>query len=450
MDLSLADEGMVVLCAFCERHGPSILFVTSKLNAERAKDVFEEPPTAAEAFLPRKSLGGADEANKNEDAPLESRRLSMLFSPQEKTSSASSSCGGCKSVEVEDGYVSFAGRQFCTSSKFPETRLYAMVRQVCVRSLSCEHVPGREGPVIFGQETSGAVLSYPFQLADSQARGFSRTYSLCAIHRDAAALLAATRFVSASFAAVQKEMRSRAAALFESEQRIEGNSSTVSLRRVPKAAAARPLGELMGCENFFQRLHGSFCSVLFGLGAVPPEPTVDCEGKLALADVLSALGREKFGLLVAQVLAGSPVCVMHESHEQSVLSERLWDSLKLLSPHAETLLRHEEQGSAGAARPDWAVLQVVAGPKIHFLPSASPKLRAVASAARAVLEVLSVAEQRLDLRTERLLLEAAVLEFAAAASVCASGDRKMMAVFELTAENDGLLIEAWKNVLSDE
>jgi hypothetical protein len=129
-----------------------------------------------------------------------------------------------------------------------------------------------------------------------------------------------------------------------------------------------------------------------------------------------------------------------------VLSERLWDSLKVLSPRAEELLRHEEQGIAGA-RPEWALLQVVAGPKIHFLPAARARMRASATAARVVLEVLEIAEQRMDLKTERLLLEATVLEFAAAAAVCASGDRKMMAVFGLSMESDGLLIDAWKHVL---
>jgi hypothetical protein len=448
MDLRLADEGVAVLCAFCERHGPSILFVTSKLNAERAKDVFEEPPVASAVLSPR-LLG--DESNaKFEDVPLESRRLSQLFSPQEKasaTSSAAAACGGCKSVEVEDGFVSFAGRQFCTSSKFPESRLYAMVRQVCVRSLSCEHVPGREGPVVFGQEGNGAVLSFPFQIADSQARGFSRTYSLCAIHRDASLLLAATRFVTDSFAAVQKEMRSRALALFQAEQRVDGGGTgTIALRRVPNAAAARSLGQLMGCDSFFQKLHGSFCNVLFGLGAAPAAG-VDSEGKLALADVLSALGRDKFGLLVAHLLSGGPLCVLYELPQQAALSERLWDSLKVLSPRAEELLRHEQQGTTTRGV-DWAVLQVAEGPKIHFLPCvASAKSLRAAVGARVVREVFGVAEKRIDLKSERMLLEAAVLEHAAAASVC--GDRKTMALFCLTAESDGLLLEAWKSVLEE-
>ncbi len=37
-----------------------------------------------------------------------------------------------------------------------------MVRQACVRSLSCEVCPGREGPIFFGDDHRGHVFSYTF------------------------------------------------------------------------------------------------------------------------------------------------------------------------------------------------------------------------------------------------------------------------------------------------
>ena len=46
--------------------------------------------------------------------------------------------------------------------------LYAVVRQACVRSLSCEFAPGKEGPVLFGDEQAGYTLSYMFQVKDTQ------------------------------------------------------------------------------------------------------------------------------------------------------------------------------------------------------------------------------------------------------------------------------------------
>ena len=41
-------------------------------------------------------------------------------------------------------------------------------------SLSCEICPGREGPIFFGEDANGYVLSHTFYLKDSQARGLRR------------------------------------------------------------------------------------------------------------------------------------------------------------------------------------------------------------------------------------------------------------------------------------
>ena len=41
-------------------------------------------------------------------------------------------------------------------------------------SLNCEVCPGREGPIVFGEEGGCHTFSYTFNLQDSQARGFSR------------------------------------------------------------------------------------------------------------------------------------------------------------------------------------------------------------------------------------------------------------------------------------
>ena len=41
-------------------------------------------------------------------------------------------------------------------------------------SLSCEVCPGREGPMFFGEESSGYVFTHTFFLKDTQSRGFQR------------------------------------------------------------------------------------------------------------------------------------------------------------------------------------------------------------------------------------------------------------------------------------
>ena len=49
----------------------------------------------------------------------------------------------------EDARITFV------SSQSPENpKIFSMLRQACVRSLSCEVCPGREGPIFFGQESN--------------------------------------------------------------------------------------------------------------------------------------------------------------------------------------------------------------------------------------------------------------------------------------------------------
>lgn len=49
-----------------------------------------------------------------------------------------------------------------------------MIVDLLLLSLNCEVCPGREGPIVFGEDNSCHVLSYTFNLRDSQARGFTR------------------------------------------------------------------------------------------------------------------------------------------------------------------------------------------------------------------------------------------------------------------------------------
>lgn len=92
-----------------------------------------------------------------------------------------------------------------------QPQLFSVVRQACVRSLSCEvcvhlfasmnkqknasmryflyHLllqvcPGREGPIFFGDEQHGFVFSHTFFIKDSLARGFQRWYSIVVVAMD--------------------------------------------------------------------------------------------------------------------------------------------------------------------------------------------------------------------------------------------------------------------------
>lgn len=85
---------------------------------------------------------------------------------------------GCRSVAADQpGFISYdeKARISYISGQYPEKpQLYSVLRQACVRSLNCEVCPGREGPIVFGEDSGCHVLSHTFNLQDSQARGFRR------------------------------------------------------------------------------------------------------------------------------------------------------------------------------------------------------------------------------------------------------------------------------------
>ncbi|MGH0154697.1 UNVERIFIED_CONTAM: hypothetical protein FKN15_027892 [Acipenser sinensis] len=97
-------------------------------------------------------------------------------------------CEGCRSLPC--GHPGFISHDSETSIKYlshqhpPHPQLFSIVRQACVRSLSCEVCPGREGPIFFGDEQHGFVFSHTFFIKDSRARGFQRWYSLVLVTMD--------------------------------------------------------------------------------------------------------------------------------------------------------------------------------------------------------------------------------------------------------------------------
>ena len=463
MDLdSLAHvDGVVLLTHFCERHGPRVLLSTAKMPNERATEVLAEEEEEEQQ---------EDEKQEEKEQELEEGAGATLKVPEQRPRShskrlssqlfeaadASSSCNGCSSIATGEGYVAFSGTSFCATSKFPEAALYTCCRKVCVRSLSCELVPGREGPVLFGEQDKGLVLSYPFTIRDSQSRGFSRTMSLIFLHRHPETVLSSTRHITATFAAIQKDLKERAALLFEKEQRVDGGGpNTLTLRRIHKTAAVRTLTELVGLPDLFLRLHWSFSELLLSAENALPSIDIDTDNTLTLHAVFAALGEHRFGVLLNELLLGRQVEVSYDA-SQHILARKLWESLKLLSPHWKEMLRLEQraEGLPSVVKGASLVLQVLEpAAKLHLImgnlrqPLASKVVRDV---------FLLLEQQHKSLFLERALLEAIVQEFSAVAA-CVKKDcetlsrRRAYAKYELDPNLDHVFVHAWSDAdLPDE
>lgn len=63
-----------------------------------------------------------------------------------------------------------------------------------LHSLTTELCPGREGPVLFGDDENGYALSYLFKLHDAYARGETRFYSLMVLMTDRVFLISCWPF----------------------------------------------------------------------------------------------------------------------------------------------------------------------------------------------------------------------------------------------------------------
>jgi len=153
------------------------------------------------------------------------------------------------------------------------SRLYPIVRQACVRSLSCEFCPGREGAIFFGDEQNGYSLSYIFKLKDIQARGFQRWYSISFLHSDKSFIIASWGFLVSKFKATAKDLQQNAEKMFDYEKRA---NQEVNINRVKVFSPLSPeqfirrrgnqplrsLVDLLNNPNIFMQLHSTFAWIL--------------------------------------------------------------------------------------------------------------------------------------------------------------------------------------------
>jgi hypothetical protein len=79
----------------------------------------------------------------------------------------------------EAEYVTYEGeRRFYLSSHHLKPVYTSQFKSLSLRTLSVEYVgPGREGPVLFGDEKNGYNFAYVFKIKDSKARGFARWFA---------------------------------------------------------------------------------------------------------------------------------------------------------------------------------------------------------------------------------------------------------------------------------
>ncbi|KAI9093769.1 vesicle coat protein [Phlyctochytrium arcticum] len=244
-------DSCIALAVFCEIHGPALVFCTQPVYT-------------------------LDNDNDNDKAPDDKERPDTLQQQQHRSSSKAA-CSGCTLGSVDTQFITQWGDDdgpTFISGRYPfQPSTYSLLRQACVQSLSCEFCPGREGPILFGDDTNGCVLSYLFKIRDSQARGFQRWYSLLFMGDDKSFLVASWPFL---IRAVAGELYQKAEKLFGNE-RVHFDSTDPMLYRQQSSfapsspehflrrrgnQALRSLPVLTDTSNLAMGLHSTFAWTL--------------------------------------------------------------------------------------------------------------------------------------------------------------------------------------------
>ena len=121
--------------------------------------------------------------------------------------------------------------------------------------------PGTEGPIFFGNDTDGHILSYSFHIKDSQARGFQRRYSIVIIMMDKIYLLNSWPFLTSNLKTLVEHLQNKASNVYAQEhakcpQRSHLQSVTVNHGKFYQQRGgtnpARSLMELTDDKHIFK------------------------------------------------------------------------------------------------------------------------------------------------------------------------------------------------------
>ncbi|XP_062848599.1 folliculin [Trichomycterus rosablanca] len=250
-------NALVALCHFCELHGPRTLFCTEAVH----------PPSPSPS-----QPGSAILTDREREAERDGEGLTMRANSS--ATHGADMCEGCRSLPASHpGFVSVdneTGIRFLSHQHPRQPQLFSVVRQACVRSLSCEVCPGREGPIFFGDEQHGFVFSHTFFIKDSLARGFQRWYSIVIVAMDRIYLINSWPFLLRHLKTTIQSLQSTALKVFDSEQvvcpqravRMNSAFSPAGFPHQRCGNAARSLTSLTQHPDLWSSLHTSFSWLL--------------------------------------------------------------------------------------------------------------------------------------------------------------------------------------------
>ncbi|CAI2736708.1 unnamed protein product [Schistosoma spindalis] len=265
-------DAIVVLCHFCEQHGPSVIMCTQSFKQSQSNLSVNVPDvTTATAnnsnkdvnTYPRKlsnhALQSSDDAIfTGIDAPpiplpSSSSRFSVMSSNvTQQQQQSHPACKACSSILLRDelGIISYdhSANLSYISTHFPkDADLSTYVRNACLRSLSSEVCPGQVGAFYFGDEINGHVLSYNFPLNDSRARGNQSRFSILVLSWDKIYLLNLWSFLISNISRMVSRLRLAANRVYNDE--TSDNTTAAVVNTMTHSNPQKPIAPLRRCAT---------------------------------------------------------------------------------------------------------------------------------------------------------------------------------------------------------
>lgn len=278
-------NAIIALCHFCDFHGPRTLFCTQAFKYSNSSNQDEYSAINLAESAPPQSLSPEFKStNKNDIINLES---------------VNATCKACRAFDKNfHHYISYdsdlpvtsinnsnnnindssSSTNICYISQSAPTdsEVFALVRKACLRTLHCEVF---EDPIYFDDDKNGSVIGYEFNIKDSEARGFQRSYSLIIIMKDRIYLQHLWSFLSQQMSIIASNIKLEAERKFEKDirpnnrtendlQNCQLNQRHPGLCAKPKSSSSnvnkqvRGLIELTDDKMIFAKLHMWFTWIL--------------------------------------------------------------------------------------------------------------------------------------------------------------------------------------------
>ena len=262
--IDLTMNGIIALCHFCESHGPRVMFCTQAVHSSEPQVAgihmgSHLPGTTRYPELSEEITSLADEITGSVEE-YSTVRLSTVDGDHEL-------CVACRSLDDgQSGFISHdteAGVHYISTQHPCLPEILSMVEQACIRSLSCEVCPNKEGAIFFGDSSRGHVISYTFSLQNCYARGSTSVYSAMIVMMDKVYLLNMWPFLVDQLKEAIISLKKQADIVYSLEPLHMSDSAPNLLKfQRDQIPILRSLKDITGADTIFEQIHTRFTWIL--------------------------------------------------------------------------------------------------------------------------------------------------------------------------------------------